>query len=183
MPPPGSKQYLIAIIPPAPLYDEALRWKEYMRDHYNSKAALKSPPHITLHMPFEWKEEKQDKLIHALQKFSAGRPAFTIQLKNFNCFAPRVIFIDVVPQPLLQELAQALHRFCKEKLNLFNARYLDKPFHPHLTIAFRDLKPALFQMAWGEIQDKEFEGAFAVDKISLLKHNGKVWESLQDFFF
>jgi len=183
VPPPGKKLYLIAIIPPAPQYDEALRWKEYMRDHFNSKAALKSPPHITLHMPFEWKENKQDKLIRALQTFCAGRPAFSIELKNFNCFAPRVIYIDVAPQPLLQELELSLHRYCKVKLNVFHARYQDKPFHPHLTIAFRDLKPALFQKAWDEFREKKFEGTFTVDKISLLKHDGRQWLPLQDFFF
>lgn len=48
--------YFIALVLPSPLYEEVTRLKEYFRDRYNSKAALRSPPHITLHMPFKWKE-------------------------------------------------------------------------------------------------------------------------------
>ena len=50
------KQYFVALIPPSPVYEEAQALKEYFREKYNSKAALNSPPHITLHMPFFWKE-------------------------------------------------------------------------------------------------------------------------------
>ena len=35
-----EKLYFIAIIPPAPIYDEALEQKQYFKDHYKSKASL-----------------------------------------------------------------------------------------------------------------------------------------------
>jgi len=53
-----NELYFIAIVPTSPLSEELLAWKQYFQEHYQSKAALNSPPHITLHMPFEWKEEK-----------------------------------------------------------------------------------------------------------------------------
>ena len=40
--------------------------KQEFANRFNSKAALRSPPHITLHMPFKWKEEKEVKLIDVL---------------------------------------------------------------------------------------------------------------------
>ncbi len=87
--------YFIALVLPPPLDEEVTRLKEHFRDHYNSKAALRSPPHITLHMPFKWKEKREQELISALQKFCTGRKSFEVELKNFGCFPPRVIFIDV----------------------------------------------------------------------------------------
>ena len=54
-----QKLYFIAIVPPSPIYDEALEQKEYFKAKYNSKASLNSPPHITLHMPFRWSEKEE----------------------------------------------------------------------------------------------------------------------------
>ncbi|MBK5277935.1 MAG: 2'-5' RNA ligase family protein, partial [Bacteroidia bacterium] len=68
-------------------------------------------------------------------------------------------------------------------LNIFNAQYKDMPFHPHLTLAFRDLKKPMFEKAWEEFKSKEYSESFAAKHFTLLKHNGKVWESLKDFEF
>ena len=115
------KQYFIALVPPSPVYDDALRLKNYFRDQYNSKASLNSPPHITMHMPFRWKEAKENELIESLRSFSLGRPSFKLQLLNFGAFPPRVIFIDVTPSEEIARLSKELQRFCRRDLNLFNA--------------------------------------------------------------
>ena len=177
------KQYFIALVPPSPLYDDALRFKNYFKEQYNSKASLNSPPHITLHMPFRWKEERENELVQALNQFSLGRESFKLQLLNFSAFPPRVIFIDVVQNELLFTLYKDLHRYCKRELNLFNASYKDQGFHPHMTLAFRDLKKPMFLKAWEEFQERKFSATFLIDKIVLLKHNGKIWEICKECFF
>jgi 2'-5' RNA ligase len=174
------KQYFMALIPPAPVFDEALEFKNYFKSRFNSKASLNSPPHITLHMPFRWKEEKEQDLITTLEQFDAGIKPFSVQLLNFNSFPPRVIFIDVVPNESLAALQKKLLRFCKRELNLFNADYKDQPFHPHLTLAFRDLKKSMFTEAWQEFEAKPYSANFIVDRFALLKHNGREWKRLHD---
>lgn len=183
MPAPGTQLYFLALIPPSPVFEEALSIKEYFKEKYHSKGALNSPPHITLHMPFEWKEKKEEKMIRALEEFCKDKTSFTVSMQNFSCFAPRVIYIDVKPNEDLIKLQAQLHRFCKTELNLFNAQYRDLPFHPHLTVAFRDLKKEQFTLAWQEFQQKTFSGEFDVDKITLLKHSGVYWQSLKDLHF
>ena len=170
------KQYFLAIIPPSPVYEEALELKHYFKTRYNSKASLNSPPHITLHMPFRWREDKESELIDTLNEFESGLRPFDMQLLNFNSFPPRVIFIDVVANEQLAALQKKLLRFCKKELNLFNADYKDQPFHPHLTLAFRDLKKSMFAEAWEEFNSKSFSATFRIEKFTLLKHNGKVWQ-------
>jgi 2'-5' RNA ligase len=170
------KQYFLAIVPPSPVFEEALALKNYFKNRYNSKASLNSPPHITLHMPFRWKEDKEEELTSTLGEFESGLHPFDLNLLNFNSFPPRVIFIDVVPNEQLQALQKKLLRYCKKELNLFNADYKDQPFHPHLTLAFRDLKKSMFAEAWEEFSTKPFSASFVVDKFHLLKHNGKIWE-------
>jgi 2'-5' RNA ligase len=182
-PPPGSQLYFIALILPSPFLEEAQVLKEHFRDEYHSKASLNSLPHITLHMPFQWKERKEEKLVSALAAFSSGKNPFTISFNNFSCFAPKVIYIDITPSESLTSLQKELYRFCKTELNLFNAQYRDLPFHPHVTLAFRDLKKEEFANAWAEFQGQKFSGDFSVDRITLLKHDGKFWQAFHNFHF
>jgi 2'-5' RNA ligase len=179
--PEGTAKYFIAIIPPEPVYAEALACKQQFQTHFNSKAALKSPPHITLHMPFLWKTKKEEKLIEKLTSFAKDAPSFQIGLNGFGAFAPRVIFIQVNTNPYLVSLQSALHRFCKKELQLFNSEYKDLPFHPHLTVAFRDLKKDQFAKAWSEFEKKPFAYTFQCSSITLLKHDGKMWQAFHHF--
>jgi 2'-5' RNA ligase len=175
------REYFIAIIPPPPYYDDALKLKHYFKDQYHSKASLKSPPHITLHMPFKWKENKENALITALEAFATHHSPFSLSLSNFGCFAPRVIFVAVKKSDELELLQKSLHRFCRQTLHLFNANHQDRPFHPHLTVAFRDLKKSSFHEAWGKFKEQKFSADFEVEQIVLLKHSGKIWEVFRQF--
>src|SRR5688572_11117919 len=97
-----SPLYFIAFIPPAPVFEDALKLKQYFKETYNSKAALNSPPHITLHMPFRWKLNKEIQLIEKLKGFIKRHDPLKICIDNFSSFPPRVIFLNVVTsQPLV----------------------------------------------------------------------------------
>ena len=69
-----------------------------------------------------------------------------------------------------------LEGVAKRELNLFNANRLDYPYHPHMTVAFRDLKKDVFPLAWAEFEKKEFNSAYEVNAFHLLKHDGKEWK-------
>lgn len=170
------KKYFIAIIPPEPVFSQALELKHYFSKKYNSKAALNSPPHITLHMPFEWKAEKEIILIEKLQEFAKDFRSFNVSIDNFSSFPPHVIFINVIANPELNLFQKELQRFCKTQLNLLNTNYRELPFHAHLTLAFRDLKKNVYPLAWEEFQSKELKAEFEVKNLALLKHNGKTWD-------
>jgi 2'-5' RNA ligase len=177
----NSKQYFMALVPPEPAYEDALKLKHYFKEKYKSKAALNSPPHITLHMPFRWKLEKEAMLVHQLNQYAKKLEPLKVCLDNFSSFPPRVIFINVEKSDALNLLQKSIQRFCKTELNLFNANYREEPFHPHLTLAFRDLKKENYKLAWEEFQNKEYKAEFIADKISLLKHDGKVWNIFKEF--
>lgn len=164
-------KYLIAILPPEPIASEIYKLKEHFRDKYNSKASLNSPPHITLHMPFEFSNE--EKLLTNFK--NTFITPFKIELKDFGCFEPRVIFIAVSKSSELESAQRNVMDFCKQELNVFNADYKNQPFHPHITLAFRDLKKPMFKESWNEFKDKTYSASFTCSKISLLRHDGKFW--------
>jgi 2'-5' RNA ligase len=176
-----EKLYFVAIVPPSPIYEEAFEQKVYFKTKYNSKASLNSPPHITLHMPFKWVEKNEDELAGHLTTFAQENAPVTIKLNGFSSFPPRVIFINVEITTELDALQKNLERYFKRQLNLFNANYKELPFHPHLTLAFRDLKKPNYQKAWEEFVGKNYQASFLADKIALLKHSGAVWEVFQEF--
>ncbi|MBI1770185.1 MAG: RNA 2',3'-cyclic phosphodiesterase [Bacteroidetes bacterium] len=176
-------RYFIAVLPPSPVYEEIFSMKNYFREKYNSKASLNSPPHITLHMPFLWKEKKENDLVNSLDVFAKGKEQFNIELLGFGAFPPQVIFISVKENEQLNQLQYQFQKFCKTELNLFNAQYKDQPFHPHVTLAFRDLKKPMFVSAWNEFKEKSFSSSFVLEKITLLKHNGKHWQSFHHSHF
>jgi len=164
-------KYLIAIVPPEPIAGDIYKLKEYFRDKYNSKASLNSPAHITMHMPFEWEEKKEQNLFDALPL----KEALNIELDGFATFPPRVIFADIKRNEALMKSQAQLVAFCKVHLNLFNANFQDTPFNPHITLAFRDLKKDRFTAAWNEFKTKSYQAEFECRRLSLLKHDGKFW--------
>lgn len=173
-------KYFIAIIPPEPVLSQVEKIKLDISQKYNNKSALRSPAHITLHMPFEIKEEKENQLIEKISAFRFDE-SFTVELKNFSCFEPKVIFIDVVKNETLNDLQKQLVFHVKSNLNIFNQYEDFRPYHPHLTIAFRDLKKTDFYLANEEYKYKSFSGTFLVNSFFLLKHNGKNWIPFKEF--
>jgi len=176
------QKYFIAIVPSEPLLSEIQNIKQEVFEKHQSKGALRSPGHITLHMPFSYEEDKVDKLINCLSEFQFNT-TFPVSLNNFDCFEPRVIFINVEHNDVLHDLQKQLVNHVKKNLNLFNQSDDMRGFHPHITIAFRDLKKATFYKAWEEYQSKPFSGNFKCQSFCLLKHEKDNWTVFKEFNF
>lgn len=170
--------YFISLIPTEPLRSEAWSLKEHMRDVYGSKAALNSPAHITLHMPFELKQNRERAVVEALQELAEGYNSFQVEVDGFGAFPPRVLFLHIVPNDMLSRLQSDVHESMKRGFNIFNADYKKRPFHPHMTLAFRDLKKSAFEEAWFTLKEKEFKAGWLAPGITLLKHDGRQWQEL-----
>src|SRR5438128_127803 len=99
---------LLAIVAPAEIDAEVKQWKKYMQEEFGCEVALKSPAHITLIPPFNISKHKSTLLEQELIAFAAAYLDFTIHLKNFSAFAPRVIYVDVIKNHLLTTLKEDL---------------------------------------------------------------------------
>lgn len=183
MPKDNLSLYFMALIPPEPFLGHAGKWKEYFRDQYQSKASLNSPPHITLHMPFKLKPKREVALAEKLQQVAGTFSPFQVALEGFGAFPPRVIFIDVQKSSEIDKLQLTIKRQMKIEFQVFNADYRERPFHPHLTLAFRDLKKDKFQEAWSEFQHKEVRYSWLASHFTLLKHDGHRWQVFRDLSF
>ena len=167
--------YYIAIVAPEEINQEVLKWKNYFKDHFGCTVALKSPAHITLIPPFWMKDDLEHDLENSISDFSITKNKFEIRLKDFAAFKPKVIFVDVVKSEVLNGLyvSFAEHIFNENK---FPIKKDDRPFHPHVTLATRDLYKKAFQEAWKIFSKKKYEVSWMVNGISLLRHNKKNWD-------
>lgn len=180
---PSRQLYFIALVLPPLLQQQVISFQQHFLERYGCRAALRSPPHITLHMPFRWKEAKENKLVQALQRFAKQQPSVYVKLQNYGCFPPRVIYVNVVKTPELERLHRQLSAFCRTELNLTGSTWRNGPFNPHVTLAFRDLKKAHFSGAWQAFHHRRFEGDFTAHHLWLLKHNGREWQAWRNMPF
>ncbi|MBX3164887.1 MAG: 2'-5' RNA ligase family protein [Bacteroidetes bacterium] len=173
------RKYFIAIIIPEPLFQEIENIKQELFSKHHLKGALRSPAHITLHRPFEWKEEKENVLIEKLKTFEFKKQ-FSLDINGFSFFEPRVIFANVLPNETLNELHTQLTNFAKRELKLFNEAEDLRGFHPHITVAFRDLKKPKFYELQKDFSERKLKGAFSYSGFSLLRLEEK-WEEVLSF--
>ena len=178
---PEQNLYFLAVIPDEPVFSEVMAFKEEVKEKFNSKGALRSPPHITLHMPFKWRKDREEQLIEILSRFKFPNDPFEVDLDGFDFFEPRVVFVDVVKSDQLTFLQKELSDYVRRELNFFNADYKDRGFHPHMTIGFRDLKKSIFSEVKAYYKDKSYKRKFKVSGFCLLKHKGDRWEEFRWF--
>ena len=176
--------YYVAVIPDEELCRQIHDLKLHIAYTYHSKAALKSPPHITLFMPFRWKEEKEDRLFTTLGEVASSWESFPVQLNAFGAFRQKTLYIHVEESKQLAQLRKEVIKSFKRQLNIFDQGFEERPFRPHITVAFRDLKKPMFKKAWEEeFKEKAFEASFDVHQLTLLKHNGKHWDRYKEWGF
>jgi 2'-5' RNA ligase len=173
----GMNMYFIALLCPAEIDRQVLQWKLWMRDRYGCVVALRAPAHITLVPPFWMKPELEKDLQYALSQYSASQDRFSVQLKDFSNFKPRVIFVNVIHNQQLLNLQLQLLDYLLAN-GQFPLAKEDRPFHPHVTIATRDLHKKSFQEAWAHFKEKKYEAIWVAEGITLLRHNKKNWDAV-----
>lgn len=174
--------YFIALVPPEPVREQVHALKLEIKQRFGAGHALRSPAHITLIKPFRLQSEFRVNLVEVLGQMAVLQHPFTIMLEGFDCFIPRVIFIKVRdPEPVIN-LGRNLKKVLVEK------QFVDKggtniPFHPHMTIATRDLEEPAFVRAWAEFKNRNFRADFEVSSLFLLRHHVSYWTIFQEFEF
>jgi 2'-5' RNA ligase len=171
--------YFVAIMCPPRLDQYVKQFKYRMRDQFGSVAALKSPAHITIIPPFWLDLDKERQLQETLEAFGSERDELIIQLDGFSAFGKRVLFIRVLENPELEEIKKQVEQHFAGGFGDLIPKD-ERPFHPHITIANRDLKPGDFEKAWLYFSDKNYKKNFSSRTISLLKLTEGNWKVIAE---
>ena len=153
-----------------------------MKLRFGASHALKAPAHITMQMPFRRNETEESDIENLLGDLVSDQLTFKVELNGFDSFPPRVIFLRIADHDPIRELRSRLSDALSSKLN-YIYKELHHPFHPHMTIATRDLSEEAFNRAWPEYKERNFTDSFEANSICLLKHNGSSWDVFKEFPF
>lgn len=173
--PKSIRKYFIAIVPEDPLREEITALKQAVYDQFGFKYALKSPPHITLKMPFPYNENKEQYLAAKLEQFFAEESPFSLSLAGIGHFGRRVAYLRVHHPPDLPALQERLVRYGKRQLGQ-QIELSDLNYQPHLTVAFRDIKKNQFDELMHFLRARFEKQRMDVGKITLLKKCDSLWK-------
>ncbi len=175
----GSENlYFAAIIPPLQIQEIVLKIQRDISARFQTFAVLKVVPHITLKAPFKFPSGMHSQVLTWFESMNCDLGSFELALQDFGCFPnPKcpVIYLKPVITPPLMDLQKAIIGEFRNAFSSQNITQIELAFKPHMTVAYRDLNPALFAAAWAEFKSKKFAVSFPVDKIFLMQHNGKQW--------
>ena len=174
----AHSMYYVAVLCPPEIDKKILEYKRWMKERFGCVVALKSPAHITLIPPFWLEEEKETILQHTCTSFASELPELTIGIQGFSHFSKKVLYAVVTGNPAIEELKKQVEVHFVSSFDVIKKD--ERPFHPHITIATRDLKPSDFIKAWDYFSTKEFTTTFTTQTISLLKLIEGKWNVIKE---
>lgn len=166
---------LIAIIPPEPAFTEIRNEQEYIARKWGPAHALRTPPHITLIPPISLTSGEAGWLYGMAEALSGMYPPFSISLRNYETFKPRVIFINLMHSPELKDLHETWLEAIRLKMPHVLEKFPDRPFHPHVTLAHKDLVRGQYDQMWRFYSARKYDATFPVNEFCILDYNGEGW--------
>lgn len=173
--------YYLAVVCPPDIDQKIEAYKQWLLSHFGCKAALKSPAHITLVAPFWLEAGKEPLLLHQLQSLQTTVPPVETELHNFSHFGKKVLFVHVKENGTLARLQGAVEDHFAQQFR--EIKRDQRPFHPHVTLATRDLAAGAFQQAWQRFSKEEFTARFTATKVTLLKLSPGKWNIIAEQTF
>ncbi|XZF16501.1 2'-5' RNA ligase family protein [Chitinophagaceae bacterium MMS25-I14] len=174
--------YLIALLFPDEANEQVRMIQREIHEKFGPSKSLDKPVHITLVPPFH--APRSFESAHKMHEVAGAFSPFKLGLDGFGSFDnPKqpVVFIKIAEDQMLQRLYAAL------KLHWLQHHYpqIHWPhgFHPHVTIAYRDVKPAVFRLLWPHFRNRIFTCDFIQHDFSLLRWEELQWVRIQDFSF
>src|SRR6476619_2211341 len=96
--------YLLALLPPEPVFSETWALKQEVHRLTGSRNAVRLPPHITLLPPVAQPDDFEARATAALQAFAATQAAPAVGLQGFAWFGNRTLFVHVSEAEPLKRL-------------------------------------------------------------------------------
>lgn len=174
---------LLAIVLPEPAYSFVIEQQNYIASTWGPRHALRTPPHLTLIEPLALSANEITIIESLCSKAAASHTAFHIRVCGYGAFVPRVVFINpIIPTDLIQ-LQSEMRTKIQEIIPDVLKKYEERTFHPHITVAHRDMNTDQFEMMWGYFENLKLDLEFTIDRFHILGHRSTGWEVDHEFIF
>jgi 2'-5' RNA ligase len=173
------KDFLFAgFILPEPYHSEINFIKNAVAEKFRCLHALKTPPHITILPPFHMDQSHLAGFNMELEKMLTVEDSFYIHITGFGFFTTNhVAFLDVELSTQLKEIKFGVMKVLKNYLIV-----KDQKFHPHITIAHRDVEPAQFRLLKSYLESMpEYVARIPIRDFILFKHYQRSWTPVSQY--
>ena len=171
--------YLLALLPPEPVFSHVWALKQEVHRLTGSRNAVRLPPHLTLLPPQRHPDDFEARCTAVLAAFAATQVGFAVGLDGFAWFGSRTLFVHVSESASIKQFHAALMAWCAAQLPEVTPE--NRPFTPHLTLATRDLPPVQAPALRQLFATRAFAATFDVQDFTLFRHNGQQWEARATF--
>lgn len=177
--PPGDR-FFVAVMADESLAARIETFRAWARETLGCRSGQRTPPHVTLVPPFALPPGSLDGLVSVLTAAALAAVPFVARVEGFNSFGERTLFARVVPGPDWDSLRDVVYGVASSQRPVLAARFPHPrvPFHPHLTIANRDIPPGSARAALSELRARGFSAEMPVDHIALLQFEGGAWREV-----
>lgn len=177
----NQKLYFVAIVPTNPVQQEIMQFKEDAKNMFLSSRSLNSPAHITVIPPFNLALSEESKLASDISSSLGKIRDIYIELNGFGHFGNKVIYVNVAENQFITDINKKLKKGLEVYLSA--EKNQNTKFHPHITVAFKDLMPEIFKTAWNYFSEIDYQRVCNIDSIELLRHENRMWKIVQSFKF
>jgi 2'-5' RNA ligase len=160
-----------------PLGDEAHNFMTQLqvdisRRHGGLNDGMTAPPHITLKLGFRTPDLAQ--FAGYLDEVAQSTPAFEVSLSGISSFEEGIIFLDVEPNPTLDQLRRRIVRELSDRFQVEPKPLEDHRFHFHATLAY-GLPPTAFEEELARLSPLTPRFRFEARTLAMLVHTGEHW--------
>lgn len=174
--------YLLAIVPPEELSGQIDSIRKDCSEKFNVFKALKAPVHLPLFRTFTMDSSLEKHVYKLLIPLTHTHSPFDIELENFDCFNVHAVYIRALKSKQLGVLQKEISGIMnRSKIDPRETKTGNTLFIPHINIAYRDVTVETFPLMWEEYKNKKFKRSFKASCFTLLKHDFKQWNVLEEF--
>ena len=172
--------FFLALLPPQEIRDELREWQHWTAKNFQVRSPLLSPPHVTIYPPVRWPLAALAAWKNSLKDFASNHAEFSVTVEGFNHFDKEVIFAHVEQSPPIMDFQKSFIRYWTESLGAKSPKHANS-YHPHITLAFRNLTPVSFTGIWEKFGSLPYTRQFNAKEMVLLKHQTTGWEIEERF--
>ncbi len=175
-----ADRYFIAWIPSYRVKSKIQNLKALLQIKFGINKSMNAPPHLTLIKPFELGQNELEHLQHVLCTFCKLQDPFEFKMQGLGSFGQHVLYVHLDQTDALLKFREALRLVLKETTHL-SEDTLHPDFHPHITLATKDLKPSLFSPVWAFLLQKIISEKCTLANICLLHYQNNQWQVIRKF--
>jgi 2'-5' RNA ligase len=137
--------YFVALIPQGDVKVQINNIKHQTGGRFGCRQALKSPPHITIIPPFRLQPERVEEMLAAVRNHFEAPVNLSINFNGLGAFETRTIYLDIIADSGINAYDLAAKQLVSTQPDLFPNVRFHEAFHPHITLANRDIPPGDFR--------------------------------------